>query len=80
MFPNDILIWETLKWGLKHNYKTFDYGGAGEPNKKYGVRAFKQQMGGKLVNYGRYEKIHKTIFYYIGSIGLKLLKKIKTKI
>ena len=77
LFPNDILIWETLRWGIKNGYETFDYGGAGEPNKPYGVRAFKQQMGGELVNYGRYEKIHRGVMYRIGVLGLKILKLLK---
>ena len=77
LFPNDILIWETLRWGINNGYKTFDYGGAGEPNKPYGVRAFKQQMGGALVNFGRYEKTHRRFMYKLGELGLKMLKLLK---
>ncbi len=69
-FPNDLLIWETIKWGCENGYKTFDYGGAGNPNIKYGVRNFKLQSGGYLVNYGRYEKRHKPISYQIAKLGL----------
>ena len=72
LFPNDILIWETLRWGIANRYEAFDYGGAGEPNKPYGVRTFKQQMGGTLVNYGRYEKHHKPILYWIGVCAIKM--------
>ena len=79
LFPNDILIWETLRWGIQKGYKTFDYGGAGEPNKPYGVRAFKQQMGGELVNFGRYEKIHRPFMYKIGVLGMKMLKLLRKK-
>ena len=74
LFPNDILIWETLRWGIRKGYKTFDYGGAGEPNKPYGVRAFKQQMGGALVNFGRYEKIHRPALFKIGVMGIKMMR------
>lgn len=74
LFPNDILIWETLRWGIRKGYKTFDYGGAGEPNKPYGVRAFKQQMGGTLVNFGRYEKIHRPALFKIGVMGIKMMR------
>ena len=77
LFPNDLLIWETLKWGIGQGYKSFDYGGAGEPNKPYGVRAFKQQMGGMLVNFGRYEKMHKPWMYRLGVCGLNVYKFIK---
>jgi len=78
-YPNDMLIWETLRWGIANGYEVFDYGGAGEPNKPYGVRAFKQQMGGTLVNYGRYEKIHKPWRYRLGVWGLKVYKILKRK-
>ena len=80
LFPNDILIWETLKWSCENGYTVFDYGGAGEPNKPYGVRAFKSQMGGELVNYGRYELVHKKCLMMIGKLGLKLIKTIKIKV
>lgn len=79
LYPNDMLIWETLLWGCKQGYKIFDYGGAGEPNKPYGVRGFKQQMGGKLTNYGRYELIHKPIIYYMAVCVLFLYHKLKRK-
>lgn len=81
LYPNDILIWETLRWGIANGYEIFDYGGAGEPNKPYGVRAFKQQMGGTLVNFGRYEKIHHPWLYKFGVFGLsvyKVLKRLKS--
>lgn len=77
LYPNDILIWETLRWGMANGYEVFDYGGAGEPNKPYGVRSFKQQMGGTLVNFGRYEKIHKPWKYRLGVWGVNLYKVLK---
>jgi len=71
-FPNDLLIWETLKWGIENGFTSFDYGGAGSPNKHYGVRNFKSQTGGTLVNYGRYEKIHKPGLNFFARIGFKI--------
>lgn len=77
-FPNDILIWETLKWAHYNNYKWFDYGGAGNPNKPYGVRKFKSQIGGDLVNFGRYECVHKEIKYKIGVLAYRIFKLYKS--
>ncbi len=74
LFPNDILIWETLRWCSEHGYDTFDYGGAGSPNKPYGVRDFKAQMGGELVNFGRYEKHHKPCLMWIATLGYKIYR------
>ena len=76
LYPNDILIWETLRWSCQKGYKIFDYGGAGNPNKPYGVRLFKSQLGGELVDYGRYTSIHSPLLYKIGKIGMKLKKHI----
>ena len=75
--PNDILPWEILKWGYNNGYKRFDFGGAGEPNTPYGVRDYKLKFGGDLVNFGRFEKIHKPILFRLGKIGIKLLSFIK---
>jgi serine/alanine adding enzyme len=47
-----------LEWAHFHNYRTFDYGGAGRPDKEYGVRDFKAKLGGELVNCGRYRKVY----------------------
>lgn len=75
--PNDVLPWEILKWGIKNSYNTFDFGGAGKPNKQYGVRDYKLKFGGDLVNFGRYEKIHKPLLFEIGKLGLKFWKLMK---
>ncbi len=76
LFPNDILIWETLRWSLHNGIKVFDYGGAGSPNETYGVRNFKKQIGGELVNFGRYTKIHKPVIYAISKCGYYIYRKI----
>lgn len=76
LYPNDILIWETLRWADSNGYNVFDYGGAGNPNEPYGVRAFKSQMGGKLVDFGRYEKIHHPVKMFIAKHGYTLYRKL----
>ena len=75
--PNDILPWELMKYGVKNGYKSFDFGGAGKPNVPYGVRDFKLKFGGELVEFGRFQKIHKPNLMYLAKIGLTLYKKIK---
>lgn len=51
-YPNDILVWETLKYGAKNGFSVFNFGGAGHPDKEYGVREFKKSFGGELINSG----------------------------
>jgi serine/alanine adding enzyme len=54
----EVVVFAMLEWAHIHNYGTFDYGGAGRPDTKYGVRDFKAKLGGELVNYGRYRKVY----------------------
>lgn len=75
--PNDILPWEIIKWGVNNGYKIFDFGGAGKPGVLYGVRDYKKKFGGKLVNFGRFEKVHKSLLMELGKIGLNLYRKFK---
>lgn len=74
--PNDILPWNAIEWGSKNQFKTFDFGGAGKPTESYGVREFKKQFGGELVNFGRYEKIHSILKSKIADVGFKFYKKL----
>lgn len=76
-YPNDFLPYRVMEWGIENNFDKFDFGGAGKPNKPYGVRDFKLKFGGELVNYGRFEKIHKPFFMRLGKLGIFLLKKFK---
>ncbi len=77
MFPNDFLPWEIVMWGQSQGYRLFDFGGAGKPGVPYGVRDFKLKFGGKLLEFGRYEKFHKPLLMKIAKVGLKLWKKLR---
>ena len=71
-YPNDFLPWKVMEWGSINGYKYFDFGGAGKPGIPYGVRDYKSKFGGDLVNYGRFEKVHKPFLMLLGRIGIKL--------
>ena len=53
------VIWYGIKDAISNNFSRFDFGGAGSPDKSYGVRDFKKKFGGKEVFYGRFQKNHK---------------------
>ena len=76
MRPVDLFYWEVIKWGNENNCLIFDWMGAGKPNVDYGVRQFKLQFGGDLVEHGRYMHIGAPFLYRIGDLGLKLWAKI----
>lgn len=77
MHPNDLIIWEIFIWGKKNEYSIFDFGGAGSPDKEYGVREYKKKFGGETVNFGRYQKIHKRFLMSISVIGFRFWQFIK---
>tara|TARA_B100001123_G_C15332370_1_gene1031667 strand:+ start:3027 stop:4028 length:1002 start_codon:yes stop_codon:yes gene_type:complete len=60
-YPNDFLLWYAIRWSLENKYEIFDFGGAGKPGQKYGVREYKKKFGGLEVQFGRYEKTHMPI-------------------
>jgi serine/alanine adding enzyme len=75
-YPHAHLLWHAMEWGSMNNYLICDFMGAGKPDEKFGIREFKRQFGGSLVNYGRYKKIHSPIKYWIAQRGLGTYKKI----
>jgi serine/alanine adding enzyme len=73
---NAYLVWHILKWGKEKNYSVFDFGGAGEPNKPYGPREFKQSFGGELVNFGRNVYTYSKEKTMIAELGFKVYRKL----
>ena len=56
--PGELLMWRVLDQGNRSRLKTYDFGGAGRPGEKYGVRNFKAKFGGRVVCFGRNTKVH----------------------
>ena len=78
-YPNDFLPYNILLWGCDNGYATFDFGGAGKPDKPYGVREHKLKFGGDLVEYGRYEYILNAKIYNFMVKIYKLYRYIKNE-
>lgn len=53
----------------------YDMMGAGEPGVPYGVRDFKAEFGGTLVEHGRFLSICKPALYRLGSLAIRLIKR-----
>jgi len=77
--PNDIIPWSVFLWGKENDFQIFDFGGAGNPNVKYGVRDYKKKFGGEIVDYGRYTKIHNQILFQFSKFGFKIWQLLKSK-
>ena len=76
-YPSTLAAWAGIDYGLTKGYKVFDFMGAGRKDEMYGVRDFKSQFNGELVEYGRYLKVTKPFFYKIGKTGINFLTKRK---
>jgi lipid II:glycine glycyltransferase (peptidoglycan interpeptide bridge formation enzyme) len=74
--PNDFLYWEAIKWSSANGYRVFDFGGAGNPHKEYGVREFKKHFGGEMVDYGRFTKIYQPSLMRCIDLAIRIRKKI----
>jgi serine/alanine adding enzyme len=77
IFPTHLAIIGAIEFAIANKYKMMDFMGAGKPGVKYGVRDFKLQFGGDLVEHGRFINILNPLMYNIGKVGLKILSKIK---
>lgn len=77
VFPTHIAIMGIIEFAIENNLKMVDFMGAGKPSVNYGVRDYKLQFGGDLVEHGRFKIIFKPLLYNLGIFGLKFLSKIK---
>ena len=72
--PSVVATAAAINYAKVHGLSLFDFMGAGQPDVPYGVRDFKLEFGGELVEYGRFLCIRKPLLYWLGNLGVKLLK------
>ncbi len=75
VYPSECITWHRIEWGQQHGYAVYDFGGAGWPDKPYGVRDFKAKFGPKLVNYGRYRKVYSTLKFALAEKSYESFRK-----
>lgn len=78
--PVDYFYYEVLRWCVENGVRHFDWLGAGKPGVSYGVRDFKLQYGGELVDYGRFLYHHNKLLFRIAESGFSLLQRFKGRI
>ena len=76
-YPSVMATWAGMKYAAEHGLARYDMMGAGEPGVPYGVRDFKSEFGGEMVEQGRFLYICKPWLYKIGKLGVRLLKGFK---
>lgn len=74
-YPSVMATWAGMTLAKESGCARYDMMGAGEPGVPYGVRDFKSEFGGELVEHGRFLCVNKPILYRIGKLGVKVLKR-----
>lgn len=72
--PSSVATWFGIEYSANNGYPIFDLMGAGKPKEKYGVRDFKAEFGGELVEHGRFVYVCNSLLYGIGKLGVKIMK------
>ena len=73
-YPSVMATWAAMEYANGHNTPMFDIMGAGVPDVPYGVRDFKAEFGGKMVEHGRFLHVAKPLLYHIGAMAVAVLK------
>ena len=75
IYPSTVVKYAGMKYACERGCAVFDMMGAGKPDEEYGVRDFKAEFGGEMVEHGRFLLVCKPMLYRFGKLGVKLLKK-----
>ena len=76
-YPSVMATYAAIRYAKQNGMPLFDFMGAGAPDKPYGVRDFKKEFGGEVVEYGRYLCVCKPLLYKIGKLGVRILKEVR---
>lgn len=78
IYPSTLATYAGIRYAAEHGYARFDMMGAGAPGDGgYGVRDFKAKFGGQLVEHGRFKCVLNKPLYLVGTLGVKIMKRIK---
>jgi serine/alanine adding enzyme len=77
IFPTHLSILGPLDFGIGNNLQYIDFMGAGLKGKEYGVRNYKLEFGGDLLEFGRFRKVNNRFLFILGEFGLQIMRKLK---
>ncbi len=75
IYPSTVAKYAGMQYACERGCAVFDMMGAGKPDEEYGVRDFKAEFGGEMVEHGRFLCVCKPMLYRFGKLGVKLLRK-----
>ena len=74
-YPSVMATWAGMQYANEHGCARYDMMGAGVPGVPYGVRDFKSEFGGDMVEHGRFLCVCKPLLYKLGVLGVKIVKR-----
>ena len=74
-YPSVMATYAAIEYAKTNALPLFDFMGAGKPDVPYGVRDFKMEFGGGLLEHGRFLCVRKPLLYKIGKMGVRLSKR-----
>lgn len=74
-YPSVMATWAGMQYANGNGCARYDMMGAGVPGVPYGVRDFKSEFGGDMVEHGRFLCVCKPLLYKLGVLGVKILKR-----
>jgi len=77
IFPTHLAILGAIEFALQHGIQSLDFMGAGMSGTEYGVRKYKEEFGGTLVEFGRYRKVYSRWRYRMGVWAIQQIQKMK---
>ena len=75
IYPSTLAVWSSIVYAVENDCRYLDVLGAGKPEKNYGVRKFKAEFGGELVEFGRFLYVCNSFLYQIGKFYIEKIKK-----
>ena len=78
-YPSVAATFAGIQYAFELGCKRYDMMGAGEPGVPYGVRDFKAEFGGKMVEHGRFIYVLKPLLYKIGKMAVRIMKNLDVK-
>jgi len=74
VYPSIMATWAGIEYAASHGFQIFDMMGAGKPNDGYGVRDFKAEFGGELMEHGRLQFVFNKKLFNIGKYGIRKIQ------
>ena len=73
-YPSVMATYAGMCYTAEEGIGRYDMMGAGVPDVPYGVRDFKAEFGGELVEHGRFVCVREPILYKIGVLAVKMIR------